>query len=81
KDYIIGNVKEEEPVAPHTYKPDLWKNTKCLDCVYLPLCFGGCRYMEFVRTGRIDNVDCRYDYFEATLGAFIDQEVRYDGGQ
>lgn len=81
EDYIIGNVKEDKPVAPHTYKPDIWKNTKCLDCVYLPLCFGGCRYMEFVRTGRIDNVDCRYDYFEATLGAFIDQEVRYDSSQ
>lgn len=81
KDYIIGNVKEEDPVVPHIYKPNLWKNTKCMDCGYLPLCFGGCRYMEFVRTGRIDNVDCRYDYFEATLGAFIDQEVRYDSGQ
>ncbi|TAN43287.1 MAG: putative geopeptide radical SAM maturase [Nitrospirae bacterium] len=54
-----------------------WKNEKCLDCAYLPLCFGGCRYMKYVREGNMDGVDCQKSYFDATLEAFVKQDIKY----
>jgi len=54
-----------------------WKNEECLDCAYLPLCFGGCRYMKYVRDGNMDGVDCQKAYFDATLEAFVKQDIKY----
>jgi uncharacterized protein len=76
-DYCIGHLDKPETEDSHAYRPDLWKNERCLSCAYLPLCFGGCRYMEFVRTGKIGSVDCRHDYYEATLGTLIAQDIKY----
>jgi uncharacterized protein len=77
EDYCIGHLGGTEIKIPDIYNLDLWKNDRCLGCIYLPLCFGGCRYMEFTRTGKIGNVDCRYDFIEATLGVFIAQDIKY----
>lgn len=57
-----------------------WKNAECLDCSYLPLCFGGCRYMKLVRDDNIEGVDCKKPYFDAMLEALILQDVRYGLG-
>ena len=54
-----------------------WKNDECLDCAYLPLCFGGCRYMKFVRDGNMEGVDCKKPYFDAMLEALVKQDLRY----
>lgn len=59
------------------YRLDIWKNRECAECEYLPLCFGGCRYMTFVRNGSIDGVDCKRAYLDATLETFIKQDVQY----
>ena len=78
--YCIGRLGDDKISESDVYMPDLWKNDRCLKCAYLPLCFGGCRYMEFVRRGEIVSVDCRLDFFNATLGPYIMQELRYAGG-
>jgi uncharacterized protein len=49
----------------------------CKECEYLPLCFGGCRYMEYQRTGNMRRVDCQKEYLDATLEAMLTQDVRY----
>lgn len=54
-----------------------WKNTECLQCAYLPLCFGGCRFMNMLRTGTISGTYCRRLYFDATLESFVNQEIKY----
>lgn len=59
------------------YRLDIWKNEECAECEYLPLCFGGCRYMTFVRNGQIDRVDCKRDYLDATLETFVKQDIQY----
>ena len=59
-----------------TYKLDIWKNGKCADCEYLPLCFGGCRYMTYLRNGKIDQPDCQKDYLDATLETLIKQDIQ-----
>ena len=59
------------------YRLDIWQNQECADCEYLPLCFGGCRYMTFIRNGRIDGVDCKRAFLDATLETFIKQDIQY----
>ncbi len=54
-----------------------WKNEKCLACEYLPLCFGGCRYMKLVQDGNMDGIDCKKPYLDATLEKAVMQDIRY----
>ncbi len=56
---------------------DLWKNDDCLECAYLPLCFGGCRLLPLLNHGAIDRVDCRRKYYDTVLERFILQDIRY----
>jgi uncharacterized protein len=56
---------------------DCWKNEECLNCVYLPLCFGGCRHMKLVRDGNMEGVDCKKPYLDATLEAFVKQDIKF----
>lgn len=56
---------------------DVWKKDECLDCAYLPLCFGGCRFMKLLQSGAIDGVECRKAWFDATLEEMILQDLRY----
>jgi len=56
---------------------DVWKKDECLDCAYLPLCFGGCRFLKLLRDGRIDDVDCRKEFLDETLEALVRQDLRY----
>ncbi len=53
------------------------KEERCRDCVYLPLCFGGCRYMEFQRSGNMEKVDCQKEFLDATLEEMLLQDVSY----
>ncbi len=61
------------------YKLDLWKNEDCIECEYLPLCFGGCRYMAFIKDGSIGTLDCQKPYFDTSLERLIKQDIRYRG--
>lgn len=56
---------------------DIWKNDECLDCAYLPLCFGGCRLLTLLVNGAIDEVDCRRAFFDSSLEEMILQDRRY----
>ncbi len=56
---------------------DNWKNEECLGCAYLPLCFGGCRYMKYIRDGNMNGVDCKKPYLDATLEAVVKQDIKY----
>jgi len=56
---------------------DVWKTEECLDCPYLPICFGGCRQMTLLRTGTIGEVDCRKDFYDATLEKTLRQDLAY----
>jgi uncharacterized protein len=54
-----------------------WRNQECTDCEYLPLCFGGCRYMSYIRDGNIYKPDCKRPYFDASLETMIKQDIKY----
>jgi uncharacterized protein len=51
------------------------KEEKCRECRYLPLCFGGCRFMAYQRDGHMATVDCRKPFYDATLEAMLLQEA------
>jgi len=48
-----------------------WQNDECLTCPYLPLCFGGCRLNPLLKHGSIDRVDCRREFYDATLEKIV----------
>lgn len=54
-----------------------WKKDQCRHCAYLPLCFGGCRFLKLLRDSAIDGVECRKSYFDAVLEELVLQDIRY----
>ncbi len=76
KQFQIGDVFEG-PNEPEAYNPNRWKNEKCASCIYLPLCFGGCRYISYIRYGDLSKLDCQKSFFDNNLEAFIKQDIRY----
>jgi uncharacterized protein len=75
--FVIGNIQSSVTDYTSSYKLGIWKNEECIECVYLPLCFGGCRYMTFVREGNVDKPDCQKTYLDASLEAMIKQDIKY----
>ncbi len=73
----IGDLRSG--IADYRKSHDLgaWKTEECLECAYLPLCFGGCKFMQLVRDGKIGGLDCKKPYLDATLEALVRQDVRY----
>lgn len=58
---------------------DVWKTDECLECAYLPLCFGGCRFLRRLKSGRIDGVDCRKALLDASLETIVRQDLGLEG--
>ena len=77
EEFMVGNL--QKGIADHSISHNLgmWKNNECPDCVYLPLCYGGCRYMTFLRDENVNALDCQRDYLDATLETNIKQEIKY----
>lgn len=76
KEFAVGDLRTGIQDYRDSHKLDLWKNDACLDCAYLPICFGGCRFLKLLRDGRIDGVDCRKDYLDAALETYIMQDLK-----
>ncbi|MBI5408474.1 MAG: geopeptide radical SAM maturase [Nitrospirae bacterium] len=77
KGFEIGDLRNGITNYSDSHKLGMWKNDECAECEYLPLCFGGCRYMSYVRDGSIDNVDCKKPHFDAVLETMIKQDIKY----
>ena len=77
KGFETGSVREGMTDYCDSYKLDIWKDDECLGCEYLPLCFGGCKYMTYLREGRVDRKDCKKPYLDATLETMVKQDIRY----
>jgi len=81
--YACGDLRQGfDEGCRETYCVNHWqREEKCRDCVYLPLCYGGCRYMAYQRDGHMARVDCRKEYLDATLEAMLRQDLKYRYGQ
>lgn len=71
----IGSLTEGVSDYRKSHRLDIWKNDECLDCAYLPLCFGGCRFFRKLQTGAIDGVDCRRPMLDASLKQLVLQDL------
>ena len=77
KGYEVGDLRTGVKDYTASYKLGIWKNDDCAGCEYLPLCFGGCRYMTFVRDGNLDKLDCQKAYLDASLETLVKQDIEY----
>ncbi|MCP4694544.1 MAG: putative geopeptide radical SAM maturase [Desulfobacterales bacterium] len=77
KEWAIGDLETGVKEYDDVYKIGVYKNEECGDCVYLPLCFGGCRYMTFLRNGAITGIDCGKTYLDASLEIAVKQDIKY----
>jgi len=75
EEFCVGSLSAGVQDYGRTYNLDVWKTDECLDCAYLPLCFGGCRFLRRLRTGAIDGVDCRKAIYDATLETIVLQDI------
>ena len=73
----IGSLTDGINDYTKSHQTDSWKNEECLKCPYLPLCFGGCRFLNRLNTGSIDGIDCRRAYLDATLEKTIRQDLQF----
>jgi uncharacterized protein len=77
KEFQIGDLERGLTDVGRSHNLGSWKNDACLSCAYLPLCFGGCRYLKLLRNGDMTGVDCRKPYFDAVLEPLVMQDLRY----
>ena len=75
EDLRVGSLAEGIGDYRDSHNLELWKNEECLECAYLPLCFGGCRFFRKLKTGAIDGVDCRRAMYDASLEVFVRQDL------
>ncbi|SNB48100.1 geopeptide radical SAM maturase [Geobacter sp. DSM 9736] len=73
----VGTLAQGVGDYRESHNLDLWKREECLDCAYLPLCFGGCRLITLMSHGAIDRVDCRKALLDKTLREIVLQDMRY----
>ena len=77
KEFAVGSLETGVGDYAAAFKLGIYKNPECAACEYLPLCFGGCRYMAYVREGNFDKVDCKRAYLDASLERLIKQDIKY----
>lgn len=75
--FEAGDLKNGPTDYFSSYKTGIWNNSECMECEYLPLCFGGCRFIKFLRDGEIDSPDCQRKYFDTCLERLIKQDIKY----
>lgn len=77
KGFDTGDIETGATDHSAQYNLGMWNIPECAECVYLPICFGGCRYMTYVRDGNLNKLDCNRDYFEGSLETLIKQDIKY----
>ncbi|NVN99230.1 MAG: geopeptide radical SAM maturase [Geobacteraceae bacterium] len=71
----VGTLAEGISDYSESHRLGIWQNDECMECPYLPLCFGGCRLNPLLQTGSISGLDCRRDFFDATLETLVLQNL------
>ncbi len=75
KDFCVGTVRSGMHDCAESHNLGNWKNDPCLSCAYLPLCFGGCRYIQLLRRGSVGGIECKKEFFDRALPGLILQDM------
>ncbi|MBJ6723982.1 geopeptide radical SAM maturase [Geomesophilobacter sediminis] len=75
--YSVGSLREGigDFAASHGLRG--WQNEKCLSCAYLPICFGGCRFLNLLNGKEMNELECRESNLDQTLEELVLQEYRH----
>ena len=73
REMCIGSLAGGVADYRETHSLGNWKIDACLDCPYLPLCFGGCRFLTLLHGNPLSEVDCRRAFLDASLEQFLQQ--------
>ncbi|RNC67915.1 MAG: putative geopeptide radical SAM maturase [Desulfuromonadales bacterium] len=76
-DLAVGSVETGLNDYTESHAIGHWKNERCMACAYLPLCFGGCRFLRVAACGRVDGVECFESYLDMTIERFVMQDLKY----
>jgi uncharacterized protein len=74
-EFSVGDVVSGVSDYSVSHKLNNWRTEECMECVYLPLCFGGCRYMSLLRGSAMETLDCRQPYYDACLEQLVRQDL------
>jgi uncharacterized protein len=75
--FSVGDLRSGVIDSDSVYNQGVWKRDECLECAWLPQCFGGCRFMKFLRDGDMGGVDCWKTFLDATLEKCILHDLKY----
>jgi uncharacterized protein len=65
----VGSVTDRDLRGAPLLELRPWE--QCGDCAYLPVCAGGCLGVQYLKTGRRDEVNCKKALLEASLGETV----------
>lgn len=75
--FCIGTLADGSADYSESHALRNWQNETCLDCAYLPICFGGCRFLKLLQGKGVAEVDCRQAFWDATLETMLIQNMKY----
>ncbi len=76
-EFVVGAVPEGITARDDPFRVSRWEHREeCRACEYLPLCFGGCRYMALLRTGGMAEVDCQRSFWDGVLETLVVEQAR-----
>jgi uncharacterized protein len=73
----IGSLAQGITDYSDTHHLGNWQNDDCLDCPYLPLCFGGCRFLTLLNGKPLSELDCRRALLDASLEQLLRQNLAH----
>ncbi|HJV35297.1 geopeptide radical SAM maturase [Geomonas sp.] len=71
----IGTLSEGMADYRQSHAIGNWKAEECLDCPYLPICFGGCRFLNLLNDRPIGTLDCRREFYDAALERMVLENI------
>lgn len=74
-DMCVGSLLDGVQDYDVSHAVRLWQDQECLECAYLPLCFGGCRYLQRLKTGLVTEKECRRALLNRTLEEVLRQDL------
>jgi len=77
EDLCIGTLAQGVADYRASHGVGNWQTDSCLDCPYLPLCFGGCRFLSLLQGKSMAEVDCRRGFLDATLEKYLLQNIAH----
>jgi len=76
QELVCGDIHTGIQDYSKQYQVKNWqKHKKCQECLYLLLCFGGCRFMKYRKDLNMD-IDCKKEFLDNTLEDFVRQDIQ-----